>query len=82
MQSSWRFNTTHIDNGGWQDDSTEQIDEDEEPHREAAEAEQFREEDELAKVMHCRVDPPTTLGEQHAPRLRSNRMRDSVRREL
>lgn len=56
--------------------------EDEEPHRETAETKQLRKQDQLAKIVHRRVDPPTTLGEQHAPCLRSDGMSNGVGAEL
>ncbi len=62
--------------------STKKIQEDEESHREAAETKQLRKENELAQVMDSRVDPPTTLRQQHPPRLRGDRMRQGIRIEL
>lgn len=42
----------------------------EEPHGETAEPKQLGQQDKLGQVMHRRVDPSTTLGQQHAVALR------------
>jgi hypothetical protein len=43
---------THVDDRSRQDHSTQEIDEDEEPHREAAEPKELGQEDQLAKIMN------------------------------
>ena len=61
---------------------TEQINHDDETHRETTEAKKFRQEHKLTKIVYSRIDPATTLREQHAPRLGSDGVRDGIRREL
>ena len=61
---------------------TEQVDEDEEAHRETAETAELIEEDKFAQVVHGRVDPTTTLGEQNPPVIGGYSERVSVADEL
>jgi len=63
-------------------DRAEQIDEHEEAHREAAETEQLWQEQQFTQIVHRRVDPATTLRQQHAPRLGGDRACLRIRREL
>lgn len=71
-----------------QDNNTEtyqcsqKIDEHEEPHGETAETEQLWQEHQFAKVVYRRVNPPTPLGQQDAPRFRSDSVCDGVRGEF
>ena len=46
---------------------TEQINHDDETHRETTETTELIEEDEFAEVVYCRVDPTPTLREQNLP---------------
>jgi hypothetical protein len=73
---------THIYHCSRKDEGTEQIDEDEEPHRETAEAEQLWQDDKFAQIVYRRVDPSSTLGEQDLPAFRCHGMCDSIRTEL
>lgn len=73
---------THINNGRRQNQSPQQVNKDEEPHRETTEAKQFRQKHELAKIVYRRVDPTTTLREQDPPRLGCHGVRYGVRTEL
>lgn len=59
-----------------------QINENEEPHRETTEPKEFRKDNQLQKIMHRRVDPSPSLRKQDAPRLGRHSVRDRVRREL
>jgi hypothetical protein len=63
-------------------DSTKQIDKDKESHRETAKSKQFRQDDKLAEIMNCRIDPPPTLREQYTPRFRSHGVRNGMGAEL
>lgn len=54
------------------DDSTEQIDKDDEAHTEAAKPAELLERDQFNQVMHRRVDPSTTLGQEYREVLRSD----------
>jgi hypothetical protein len=51
-----------------------QINHDDEPHGETTETAKFIQEDQLSKIVDRRVDPPTTLGQQNLPVVRSNRV--------
>jgi hypothetical protein len=62
--------------------STQKIDKDEETHRETAEAKQLGQEHKLAQIVHRRVNPTTTLGEQHTPGLGRDSMSDGIGNEL
>lgn len=61
---------------------TDQIQVHKEPHRETANAAHFRQNSKLAQVMDGRVDPSTTLREQHAPRDRGHSPSDRIRLEF
>lgn len=61
---------------------TQEVNEDKESHGETAESKQLRKEDQFAKVMDGRVDPATTLREQHPPRLGSDRVGYCIWSEL
>lgn len=63
---------TYVCNRNGSNDGRQQIDEDDESHREAAETAQLFDEDELGQVMDGRVDPSTTLGQQDAPLIGRN----------
>ena len=64
------------------DDRRQQINEDNESHRETAETTKPVQENKLAQVMHRRVDPTATLGQQNLPLIRSRRERLRISHEL
>ena len=65
---------TDVSDGDGCDDRGQEVDEDDEPHREAAESAELVDEDELGQVVDGRVDPSSSLREQHAPLVRSDRL--------
>ncbi len=58
---------THVCNRDWSDHRRQEIDEDDESHRKAAETAELIEEDELRQVVDSRVDPSSPLGQENAP---------------
>ena len=63
-------------------DRSQQIDKDEEPHRETAKPAQLGQDHQLQQVVHRRVDPPTSLRKQDPPRLGRHRVRHRIRNEF
>jgi hypothetical protein len=61
---------------------TDEIQVHKEPHRETTNATKFRQDSKLAQVMDGRVDPTTTLREQHTPRGRRHGPSDRIGLEL
>lgn len=55
---------------------------DKEPHRETTDATKFRQDGKFAKIVDGRVDPTTTLREQHSPRDWCHGPRDCIRLEF
>jgi hypothetical protein len=66
----------------WKDKGTEEVDEDDESHRETAETAKVLKEDKFGQVVDSRVNPSTSLGEQNAPGVRSSRKSVRIRDEL
>lgn len=62
--------------------SADQIEKDEEPHRETAHSAQVRKNGKLAQVVNGRVDPTPALRKQHSPGYRRHGTRNCVRSEL
>lgn len=58
---------SEVSAGGWENDGTEEIDEDDESHGETAETTHFFEPDQFCQVVDRGVDPSSSLGEQNAP---------------
>lgn len=56
-----------VDTGGWQDDGTEEINEDDKTHREATETTEVLEPNKLCQIVECRIDPAAALREQDTP---------------
>jgi hypothetical protein len=47
-------------------ESSQEINEDEKPHRETTKPEQLRQKDQFAQIVDGGINPTTTLGEQNA----------------
>ena len=58
-----------VDAGRRQNDRPKEIDKDDKSHAETTEPTQILEKDQLRQIVHGRVDPATSLREQHRPRL-------------
>ena len=62
--------------------STDQIEKDEESHRETADSAKVRENSKLAQVVNSRIDPTPALRKQDSPGNRCHGTRNRVRSEL
>lgn len=60
---------TQVTTGSGQDNRSEEVDEYNETHTEAAEAAKVWQPDQLREVMDCGINPTTSLGQEHTPRL-------------
>ena len=70
--------TTHVGNRDGLDERRDQVDHDDEPHRETAESTHLLQEDKLAKIVYRRVDPTPTLRQQNLPVVWRDRVRVRV----
>ena len=73
---------THICNRDRLDNGGQEVDHDNETHRETAEATEPVKEYQLAEVVYCRVDPATTLRQQHLPVVRCDSESMRITNEL
>ena len=76
------FIHTYVGDGHRLNDSREQINHDDETHRETAETTELLQEDEFTEIVHRRVDPTPTLGQQDLPVVGSNGVRMGITDEL
>ena len=63
---------THVGNSDGLGKSRQEINHNNEPHRETTEAAQLLQENKFAKIVHSRVDPATTLRQKDLPVIGSN----------
>ena len=68
-------------NSSWQNQSTNEINEDNELHTEAESATKISDEHKFHKVVHCTVDPSTSLREQNRELFRNSGFADGLRNE-
>ncbi len=84
--SSMRCNAVdeiaQITTGSRQDDRSEEVDEDNKTHTEATEAAKVWQPHQFREVVDCGINPPTSLRQEHAPRLRRGGACVSVRYEF
>ena len=82
LQGRWATWGTYVGHSDRLDNRRQQIDHDDETHRETAETAKLVQEDEFTQVVDRRVDPTPTLGQENFPIIGSNGVRMGVPDEL